>query len=108
MSFTGLAFLGTYFGLLGLSLFRGPLWALGAYFLAYYRFPQVYWWGEALPMWRWSLIAAGVMLFSSLLHQGSHAQADGSQPLPRAPWYRTAPALLLIVITVWMWIQTAW
>lgn len=66
MSKTALAWLLLYTAGLGLSLLE-PFYALVAYLVDYYAHPPLRWWGRALPDLRWSLLAAGVLLFAYLL-----------------------------------------
>ena len=111
MSLSAIAFLLAYVTLLGLTLLRGPAWGLAAYFLAYYRHPPSSWWGQDLPLIRWSFIAAWVMVAALAIH-GASERGPSESPLhspdDRKPWYATTPARLLLLLCAWMWLQTAW
>jgi len=52
-----------------------------------------------VPHLPWSLMTAGATLVATILHPA---------PPSRPPWYRTAPAVWLIVFTVWLWMQSLW
>lgn len=99
LNLTLLAFLGVLGLLLILSLVRNPFFGLYAYLFVFYNHPDFRWWGEGLPEIRWSLMAAVVTVVSLAVH-----------PPPRStvPWYTTFVARILILFTVWSWIQVGW
>lgn len=99
MSLTGLAFLIAFVAVMGLALFRHPLFGLYGYVALFYLHPPSRWWGEMLPDIRWSLLAAGITLIASLRFPSDRA---------RRSWISTTPARVLIAYTIWMAIQTAW
>jgi hypothetical protein len=99
MSLTGIAFLVAFGAGLLLALFRHPIYGLWTYLGAFYLHPPSRWWGEALPDYRWSLIAALVTLVATIRLPSSTT---------RPPWYDFWGARILIVYVVWMWIQTLW
>lgn len=59
--------LGLYF----LSLTRGPFWGVIAYTFVYFIPPvvEINWWADYLPEFRWSLMSAGILIASSILHR---------------------------------------
>jgi O-antigen ligase len=99
MSLTGLAFLIVFVAVMGLALFRHPLFGLYGYVALFYLHPPSRWWGEMLPDIRWSLLAAGITLIASL-----RLPSDRT----RRSWISTTPAKILIAYTIWMAIQSAW
>ena len=99
LSETALLFLAMYMLGLFLALFRDPLFGLYTYLLTFYNPPDFRWWGSELPDLRWSLIAALVTLIAVIRMQSSTT---------RPPWYTSLGARLLIVFTVWVWLQSLW
>lgn len=99
MSLTGLAILLAYLGGLGLALFRHPRYGVYTYLAVYYLDPPSRWWSAFLPDMRWSLVAGVVALLATL-----RAPVPPNTP----SWSTTTPARLLIVFTVWLWIQNLW
>lgn len=99
MSLTASAFLLIFFGGLLLSVLRHPMYGLGIYVLVFYFNPPSRWWGDALPEWRWALIAGAVTLVATLrLPAGTN----------RPTWIRQTPAVCLIAYAIWVWIQQFW
>ncbi|MFN0303276.1 MAG: O-antigen ligase family protein [Burkholderiales bacterium] len=99
MSLTGAAFIFAFLTALGLTLFRDPRFGLYTYLALFYLHPPSRWWGAALPDLRWSLVAAIVTLVATW-----RLPVDKSLP----KWHETTPARLLIVFSLWLWIQTLW
>lgn len=99
MSVTGLLFVAMFFAGLALAFVRHPIFGLYTYVAVFYVHPPSRWWGELLPDLRWSLLAAAVTLIAAL-----RLRVDKDRP----PWYSTTPARILIVFTVWIWIQNLW
>jgi O-antigen ligase/polysaccharide polymerase Wzy-like membrane protein len=99
MSLTGLAFVAAFFGVMGLALFRHPMWGLYGYVAVFYLHPPSRWWGAALPDLRWALLAAAVTLIATW-----RVPRDTTRP----SWISHTPAKLLLAYTVWLWIQKAW
>ena len=99
MSLTGLAFLICFVVGLGLALFRHPRYGLYTYLAVFYLDPHSRWWGAMLPPIRWSLIVGVVMLIATL-----------RMPPRRGvvAWYETTPARLLMVFSIWLWLQNFW
>ncbi|MFX0137156.1 MAG: O-antigen ligase family protein [Candidatus Hodarchaeota archaeon] len=58
----------TFIGFI-LALWKGPFWGLIIYANMYMNNPKFNWWGEYLPELRWSLISAGVLLASMIIHR---------------------------------------
>lgn len=52
------------------SFYRHPFWGVLGYVFLYFNLPDPHlnWWASELPDLRWSLLAAGVVIFSMLLH----------------------------------------
>jgi hypothetical protein len=52
------------------SLWKGPFWGLISYITIYFFSPsqKVNWWAEVLPDLRWSLLSAGILLASLIIH----------------------------------------
>jgi len=97
MNFYPLFFLGVVSLGWGMSLFRGPIWALVTYIFIYFNIPSHQWWGGQVPYLRWSLIAAIVMLLSSFIH---------SKKLTSEPWFWNKLGLLLLGFLVLMIVIT--
>ena len=99
MSVTGLVFLMAFATGLGLSLLRHPIYGLYTYIGVFYLHPPSRWWGDFLPEFRWSLLAALVTLVSILR-------------LPKSPnqpsWLSSGAAKILLSLVVLMWVQFAW
>lgn len=101
MALMALIYVALYAGGLLAALVRHPMWGLYAYFLAFYVHPPSRWWAAAVPELRWSYIAAIVACASVWIH--ARALADG-----RPSWLRSPIAVLVVLYTAWMWIQSAW
>lgn len=99
MSLTGLVFVAAFFTGLGMAFARHPIYGLYTYIAVFYIHPPSRWWGALLPDLRWSLLAAAVTLVVAL-----RLPKDKDRP----PWYSTTPARILIVFTIWLWIQNFW
>lgn len=98
---TALAFLTGFFTLLGLALFRHPIFGLYAYMATFYIHPPSRWWAQNLPDLRWALLSAGVTLLALFIHR-SRLQPG------RAPWYASVPGTMLIAFVTWFWVQSFW
>ena len=108
MSITALVFLVVYFGGLALA-FKNPIWGLGAYMWAFYNHPPSRWWAGEVPNIRWSLIAAIVTAVAFVVHSAMSVKPradDGGAGSDRTPL--NAGLVLLVMLTAWMWIQSAW
>jgi hypothetical protein len=99
MSLTGAAFLLAYVAGLALAVFRHPRFGLYTYLAVFYLHPPSKWWGAFLPDLRWAFVAAFVTL-------GATFRLPPQENEPK--WLSSAPALLLIVFTVWLWMQNMW
>lgn len=99
MSLTGLAFLAAFFAGLGLAFVRHPIYGLYTYVAVFYLHPPSRWWGATLPDLRWALFAAAVTLLATLRLPPNKI---------RPAWYSTTPARILIIFTIWVWIQNLW
>lgn len=82
-----------------LALFRHPRFGLYTYLAVFYLDPHSRWWGASLPDLRWSLFA-GIVTMIGVARLGA-SKSQGS-------WSSTTPGRLLLVFTVWMWIQNMW
>lgn len=99
MGLTGIAFLLAFATAIVLTFVRHPRIGLYTYLALFYVHPPSRWWGEFLPDLRWSLIAAVATLLATL-----RLPARANVPA----WTSNAPARLLIVFTVYLWVQNAW
>ncbi len=99
MSLTAIVFLLCFFMGLGMALFRHPIFGLYTYVAAFYLDAPSRWWGQGLPTLRWSMIAALVTAVA-MLRLGPETT--------RPPWYKTFPAVFLMLYCTWLWIQTPW
>jgi O-antigen ligase len=99
LTLSGLLFVAGFVVGLGMCLFRHPIYGLYTYVAVFYLHPPSRWWGEFLPELRWSLIAALVTLIGVWM-----LPADKARP----SWISTTPARLLVLYTVWLWVQTPW
>jgi O-antigen ligase len=96
---TGIVFILLVFAGLSLAFIRHPIYGLYVYVAVFYLDPPSRWWGAHIPDLRWSMLSAVVTLVALLRLK------DGDD---RPPWYTTTLAKLLIVFTIWLWIQNIW
>lgn len=82
------------------ALARDPMFALFAYFAAFYVHPPSRWWGDVLPDVRWVLLAAVVAALAMYVHRKEIAV----KPL----WLSTGAAACFAAYCLWLWIQYAW
>ena len=99
MSLTTIGFLGIFIIFLAFAFIRGPVYGLLAYLWVFCNFPPERWWGTELPDLRWSLIAAVITLFATILKKSRST---------RQPWYANWGLRILLLFTVWMWVQSLW
>lgn len=99
MSLTAIAYLLAFGGLLLWALVRDPRYGLYVYLATFYLSPTDRWWGADLPHWRWSLIAAAVALLAALRVPRNE---------DRPAWTANNGVRVLIVMTIWIWIQNFW
>ncbi len=64
-----MAWVATYWGLLAMSLAKGPAYGVLGYIFEYYLRPSLHWWGDPLPRLRYSLIASLVVVVSYFIHK---------------------------------------
>ena len=99
MALSALAFLMLFFVGLVLAFAIHPRFGLYTYLAVFYIHPPSRWWGEMLPDFRWSLIAAVVTLI---------ALARLPKVIGRPSFFSLTPVSLLIAFTLWVWVQNAW
>lgn len=99
MSLTAIAYLLAFGGLLLWALVRDPRYGLYVYLATFYLSPTDRWWGADLPHWRWSLIAAAVALLAAFRVPRRE---------DRTTWTGNAGVRILILMTIWIWIQNFW
>jgi O-antigen ligase len=99
MALSALAFLMLFFVGLVLAFAIHPRFGLYTYLAVFYIHPPSRWWGEMLPDFRWSLIAAVVTLI---------ALARLPKVIGRPSFFSLTPVWLLIAFTLWVWVQNAW
>lgn len=99
MSLTATIFLVCFVTGLGMAFFRHPIFGLYTYVAVFYLDAPNRWWGQGLPDLRWSLLTALVTALAMLRLKPDPA---------RKPWYRTFPAIFLIMYATWLWIQSPW
>ena len=100
MSITTILFLVFFMGLLLLAVLKHPIFGIICYLLTLYAFPPNHWWGVALPNLRWALAPAAVAFIGLVLNKDKLVQ--------KKRWYKTGSAKILVMFTVWMWIQSIW
>jgi O-Antigen ligase len=83
-----------------LAFARHPIYGLYLYLATIYVFPPSRWWGYMVPDLRWALLSAATTAIAILFHRGKL----GVKPV----WFSNPPAVILILYTTWMWIQTPW
>lgn len=97
---TGLAFTTFFLALLGLALWRHPVFGLYAYLAVFYVHPPSRWWSVMLPDLRWAFLAGVVTLVAVYIHRNKLAKAP--------PWFANGAAAIVIAYCGWLWIQNAW
>ena len=83
-----------------LAFTRHPIYGFYFYLATFYVHPPSRWWNYMLPGVRWSLIAAAVAVLAVLIHRGRLR----GKPF----WMTNAPATILTIYAVLMWVQCAW
>jgi O-antigen ligase len=96
MSITAAVVIAAYFAGLLVSFYE-PIGALFSYLWIFYNDPTTNWWGNQVPEWRYSLIAAAVAMLVSLGRRGSSVS-----------WWSHTPNKIILFYALWMWIQTPW
>ena len=99
MSLTAAVFLLGFLTGLGLALLRHPIFGLYTYIAVFYLDAPNRWWGGGLPDLRWSQLAAIVTVLAML-----RLKPDPTRPA----WFKTLPAVFLILYSIWLWIQSPW
>lgn len=94
------AFVLCFAALAVLAFVRHPIYGLYLYLAPIYVHPPSRWWGYMLPDLRWSLLAAAIAVLAILLNR--------RKLTPRPIWLANAPAVLLSLYAVWMWVQSVW
>jgi len=88
-----------FFGGLLLAFAVHPRYGLYTYLAVFYLHPPSRWWGDMLPDIRWSLVAAVVALI---------ALVRLPKVVGRPSFLSLTPVWLLILFTLWVWLQLAW
>jgi hypothetical protein len=83
-----------------LTIFVRPMYGLYTYIFVFYVHPPSRWWGHALPGIRWSLLAAAVTLIAMYIHSNKRSAKEF--------WLQSKILLLLLLYTIWMWLQLVW
>jgi hypothetical protein len=96
---TALVFVLAFVAGLVLAVVRHPRYGLYTYVAVFYIHPPSRWWGAFAPDMRWALIAAIVTLIATWRLKDDHRRPN---------WLSTSPARLLVIMTIWIWIQNAW
>lgn len=99
MALSAVAFLLLFFIGLVLAFAVHPRFGLYTYLAVFYLHPPARWWGEMLPDFRWSLLAALVTLV---------ALVRLPKIVGRPSFFSLTPVWLLIGFTLWVWVQNAW
>ena len=81
-----------------LAFRRHPIWGLYFYLATTYVYPPGRWWGALLPDLRWALLSAAVMGLAVLYPNGKLR--------PKPMWLTNAPAVILFLYAVLMWLET--
>ena len=76
---------------------RHPIYGLYFYLATTFVYPPARWWGYLLPDLRWALLSAFITGAAIAFHQGKLR----AKPI----WFANAPAVILILYAVWMWLQ---
>ena len=90
MSASALIWVALAFSLILMSV-RRPVWALALYFLTFFALPPFWWWGDDLPVLRYSLWAGFILLASVVA-----VPATGIPDLPNASRLRTLTVAMLV------------
>jgi O-antigen ligase len=83
-----------------LAFRRHPIWGFYFYLATTFVYPPARWWGHMLPDLRWALLSAVLTTLAVVFHQGKLQR--------KPPWISSAPAILLTLYAVVMWLQTPW
>jgi O-antigen ligase len=80
-----------------LAFTRHPIYGAYLYIATTYVFPPGRWWGYIFHDFRWALFAAVLTTFAIAFNRGKLK--------PKPMWLSQAPALILTIYAIWMWIQ---
>jgi putative inorganic carbon (hco3(-)) transporter len=96
MSLTALFWISSYCAAILLSLAMNPLFGALGYLLEYYMRPELKWWGDDLPGFRWNLIIAIVLGVTFFLRRSSLRDMKPAIN-PSLRWLLALGALQLVV-----------
>ena len=101
MTLTGLAFVLAFFSGCLLAFIRHPMFGTMTYIATLFLSPQQRWWGQGMlePV-RWAVISAAVALLALI--------ANRKRLAPTAPVFSHSVVALVILLVVWMAIQSLW
>jgi O-Antigen ligase len=103
MSLTQLLFIFAFLAATWLALFRHPVYGAMLYVSLLFVNPQQRWWGTGiLEPFRWALLASIITAVALLIHSSSR-KAE-----PRKSIWKQYPFLLVVALTLWMALQSAW
>ena len=100
MSQTALVFLLVFGAGCLATLFVRPFYGLYLYLAVFYLDPPSRWWSAGLPSIRWSLATAAITMIALFIHKGARSEGQS--------WTSSTIARILILYTLWMWIQLPW
>ncbi len=83
------------FGSLALLTFARPAWGVGLYMLTFFSCPQLWWWGDPVSDYRWSLYG-GIGLLVSILLSGGFRQGESETPWKLV--YRVSLLVMAILV----------
>ena len=83
-----------------LAFVRHPIYGLYFYLAAIYVHPPSRWWADMIPDLRWALLSAAITAVAIIVKRDKLAH--------RPHWLANAPALILSLYALWMWIQYPW
>ncbi len=106
MSLTTVIFLAMFVSCGFLALAKHPIYGIYAYMLAFYGYPPGRWWGANLPDLRWSLTASLITLIAFYLHNAKTTSSVKGHA--NSFWFASLPVKILIIFTVWLWLQNIW
>ncbi|HEU5297034.1 MAG TPA: O-antigen ligase family protein [Burkholderiaceae bacterium] len=83
-----------------LGFVRHPIYAFYFYLGSIYVFPPARWWGYIFGDVRWALLSAAITALAIVVRRDKLA--------PKPTWILSAPAIVMTLYAVWMWIQLPW
>jgi O-antigen ligase len=101
MSLTQLFFLAAFLVVTWLALFRHPAYGAALYISMLFLSPQMRWWGGGViePI-RWSLLVSVITALALMFRRSTSTD--------RKPLWRQFAFILMIILSVWMTLQSAW